>query len=65
MKLDLVTVQDNLTGKKYLRGISVAIVVPHFDNHPLLTKPVLITMPDPTSLMQLLISLKIVITTLP
>jgi hypothetical protein len=36
-KLDLVTKQGNLTGDQY---ILQPVVVPHFDNHPLATRPV-------------------------
>jgi hypothetical protein len=39
-KLDLVTIQGNLTGDQYIREILQPIVVPHFDNHPLATGPV-------------------------
>ena len=38
-KLDLVTIQGNLTGDQYIRDI-LQPVVPHFDNHPLATRPV-------------------------
>jgi hypothetical protein len=31
-KLDLVTIQGNLTGDQYIREILQPIVVPHFDN---------------------------------
>jgi hypothetical protein len=37
-KLDLVTIQGNLTGDKYIRDV-LQPVVPHFDNHPLGTRP--------------------------
>jgi hypothetical protein len=39
-KLDLVTIQGNLTGDQYIRDVLQPIVVPHFDNHPLATRPV-------------------------
>ena len=38
-KLDLVTIQGNLTGDQYTRDV-LQPVVPHFDNHPLATRPV-------------------------
>ena len=37
-KLDLVTIQGNLTGDQYIRDVLQAVVVPHFDNHPLATR---------------------------
>ena len=39
-KLDLVTIQGNLTGDQYIRDALQPVVVPHFDNHPLATRPV-------------------------
>jgi hypothetical protein len=40
-KLDLVTIQGNLTGDQYIRNVLQPVVVPHFDNHPpLATRPV-------------------------
>ena len=39
-KLDLVTIQGNLTGDQYIRDVLQSVVVPHFDNHPLATRPV-------------------------
>jgi transposase len=39
-KLDLVTIQGNLTGYQYIRDVFQPVVVPHFDNHPLATRPV-------------------------
>jgi hypothetical protein len=39
-KLDLVTIQGNLTGDQYVRDVLQPVVVPHFDNHPLATGPV-------------------------
>jgi hypothetical protein len=38
-KLDLVTIQGNLTGDQYIRDVLQPVVVPHFDNHPLATSP--------------------------
>jgi transposase len=39
-KLDLVTIQGNLTGDQYIRDVLQPVVVPHLDNHPLATRPV-------------------------
>jgi hypothetical protein len=39
-KLDLVTIQGNPTGDQYMRDVLQPVVVPHFDNHPLATRPV-------------------------
>ena len=39
-KLDLVTIQGNLTGDQYIRDVWQPVVVPHFDNHPLATRHV-------------------------
>ena len=39
-KLDLVTIQGNLTGNQYIRDVLQPVVVPHFDNPPLATRPV-------------------------
>jgi transposase len=39
-KLDLVTIQGNLTGYQCIRDVFQPVVVPHFDNHPLATRPV-------------------------
>jgi hypothetical protein len=39
-KLDLVTMQGNLTGDQYIRDVLQPVVVPHFDNHTLATRPV-------------------------
>ena len=39
-KLDLVTIQGILTGDQYIRDVLQPVVVPHFDNHPLATRPV-------------------------
>ena len=38
-KLDLVTIQGNLTGDQYIRDVLQPAVFPHFDNHPLATRP--------------------------
>jgi hypothetical protein len=37
-KLDLVTIQGNLTGDQHTRDVLQPVVVPHFDNHPLATR---------------------------
>lgn len=39
-KLDLVTICGNLTGERYIREVLQPVIVPHFDNHPLATRPV-------------------------
>jgi hypothetical protein len=39
-KLDLVTIQGNITGDQYIRDVLQPVVLPHFDNHPLATRPV-------------------------
>ena len=41
-KLDLVTIQGNLTGERCIRDVLQPVVAspPHFDNHPLATRPV-------------------------
>ena len=39
-KLDLVTVRGNLNAAQYQRDILDRVVVPHFDNHPLLTRSI-------------------------
>jgi transposase len=39
-KLDIVTIQGNLTGDQYIRDVLQPVVVPHFDNHPLATRSV-------------------------
>jgi hypothetical protein len=39
-KLDLVTIQGNLTSDQYIRDVLQPVVVPHFDNHQLATRPV-------------------------
>jgi hypothetical protein len=39
-QLDLVTIQGNLTCDQYIRDVLKPVVVPHFDNHQLATRPV-------------------------
>jgi transposase len=39
-KLDLVTIQGNLTGDQYIRDVLQPVIVPHFENHPLATRHV-------------------------
>jgi hypothetical protein len=39
-KLDVFTIQGNLTGEQYIRDVLQPVVIPHFDNHPLATRPV-------------------------
>jgi transposase len=39
-QLDLVNIQGNLTGDQYIRDVLQPVVVPHFDNHQLATRPV-------------------------
>jgi transposase len=39
-KLNLVAIQGNLTGDQYIRDVLQPVVVPHFENHPLATRPV-------------------------
>jgi transposase len=39
-KVDLVIIQGNITGDQYIRDVLQPVVVPHFDNHPLATRPV-------------------------
>ena len=38
-KLDLVTIRGNLTGARYIQEVLDPVVIPHFDNHPLATRP--------------------------
>ncbi|KAK7485891.1 hypothetical protein BaRGS_00022886, partial [Batillaria attramentaria] len=38
-KLDLVTIRGNLTGDRYIREVLQPAVVPHFDAHPLASRP--------------------------
>ena len=40
-KIDLITVQGTLTGQTYQTDILESAVIPHFDNNPLLTRPIL------------------------
>ena len=37
-KLELVTIQGNLTGDQYIRDVLQPVVVPHCHNHPLATR---------------------------
>ncbi len=39
-KLDLVTIQGNLTGDQYIRNVLQPVVIPYFDIQPLATRPV-------------------------
>ena len=39
-KPELVIIQGHLTGGQYTRDVLQPVVVPHFDNHPLATRPV-------------------------
>ena len=39
-KLEMVTIQGNLRGDRYIEQVLEPVVVPHFDNHPLATRPV-------------------------
>jgi hypothetical protein len=39
-KLDLITIQGNLTDDQYIRNVLQPVVVLHFDNHPLATRHV-------------------------
>ena len=39
-KLDLVTIQGNLPDDQYIRVVLQPVVVPHYNNHPLSTRPV-------------------------
>lgn len=38
-KLQLVTIRGNLTGAQYIQDVLQPVVIPHFDNHPLATRP--------------------------
>ena len=38
--MDLVTIHGRLTGEHYSHDILEPVVVPHFENHPLATRPV-------------------------
>ena len=39
-KMDLVTIQGRLTGERYIHNVLEPVVIPHFENHPLATRPV-------------------------
>ena len=39
-KMDLITVQGTLTGQTYQTDILESAIIPHFDNHPLLTRSI-------------------------
>ena len=39
-KLEIITIQGNLTGDQYIRDVLQPVVVPYFDNHTLATMPV-------------------------
>ena len=39
-KMDLVTIQGRLTGERYIHDVLEPVVVHHFENHPLATRPV-------------------------
>jgi hypothetical protein len=39
-KLEIITIQGNLTGDQYIRDVLQPVVVPNFDNHTLATMPV-------------------------
>ena len=39
-KLDLGTIQCNLTGDEYIKDVLQPVSIPYFDNHPLATRPV-------------------------
>jgi len=41
-KLDLVTIRGYLTCNQYIRDVLKPVVVPHFDNHSLAARPVLL-----------------------
>ena len=38
--MNLVTIQGRLTGERYIHDVLEPIVVPHFEDHPLATRPV-------------------------
>ena len=40
-KLSLITIRGNLTGDQYIRDVLQPVVIPHFDNHTLAARPVL------------------------
>ena len=39
-KMDLVTIQGRLTGERYIHDVLEPVIVSHFENHPLATRPV-------------------------
>ncbi len=39
-KLDLITIPGTLTGERYIREVLEPVVVPHFENHALASRPV-------------------------
>ena len=39
-KLDLVTIPMTLNAQRYKQELLDAVVIPHFDNHPLATRPI-------------------------
>lgn len=38
-KMELVTIQGRLRGERYIREVLEPVVVPHFDNHSLASRP--------------------------
>ena len=38
--MGLVTIQGRLTGERYIHDVLEPVVVPHFENHALATRPV-------------------------
>ena len=38
-KLDLITINGKLTGEKYIKDMFAPVVLPHFDNHTLESRP--------------------------
>ena len=39
-KMDLVNIQGSLTGERYIHDVLEPVVLSHFENHPLTTRPV-------------------------
>ena len=39
-KLDLITIPMTLNAQRYQQEVLDAAVIPHFDNHPLVTRPI-------------------------
>ena len=39
-KLDLLTIRGNLNGVRYMQEVLNPVLVPHFDNHPLASRPI-------------------------